>query len=85
MSLVNLSFRVGCLVNSLVPPNSNGAISLAAMLVYSSGPLVGCALCLVLPETSSIPLPDSVEECEQQPRPRLPTLSANQWPRWELN
>ncbi|XP_075904667.1 solute carrier family 22 member 13 isoform X3 [Nelusetta ayraudi] len=81
VSLVNLSFRVGCLVNSLVPPNPNGAISLVAMLVYSSGPLLGCALCLLLPETSDVPLPDSVEECERQPRPRLPTLSAIQWPR----
>uniref|UniRef100_A0A672Z674 Si:dkey-190l8.2 n=1 Tax=Sphaeramia orbicularis TaxID=375764 RepID=A0A672Z674_9TELE len=68
MSLVNLCFRIGCLANTLVPPNPNGAISLAAMLVYSSGPIVGCGLCLLLPETSGVPLPDSVEDCDRQPR-----------------
>lgn len=74
LSLVNLSFRVGCLVNSLVPPTPNGAISLAAMVVYSSGPIIGCGLCLLLPETSGIPLPDSVEDCDRQPCP--PSMSA---------
>ncbi|XP_056287333.1 solute carrier family 22 member 13 isoform X2 [Pseudoliparis swirei] len=69
LSLVNLCFRLGCLVNSLVPPSPNGAISLAAMVVYSSGPIVGCGLCLLLPETSGVPLPDSLEDCERQPRP----------------
>ncbi|XP_034405107.1 solute carrier family 22 member 13 [Cyclopterus lumpus] len=76
MSLVNLSFRLGCLVNSLVPSTPNGAISLAAMVVYSSGPIVGCGLCLLLPETSGVPLPDSVEDCERQPRPRPPSMKA---------
>ncbi|XP_030009052.1 solute carrier family 22 member 6 [Sphaeramia orbicularis] len=76
MSLVNLCFRIGCLANTLVPPNPNGAISLAAMLVYSSGPIVGCGLCLLLPETSGVPLPDSVEDCDRQPRPRPPSWSA---------
>ncbi|XP_045906751.1 solute carrier family 22 member 6 [Micropterus dolomieu] len=76
VSLVNLCFRVGCLVNSLVPPNPNGAISLAAMVVYSSGPIVGCGLCLLLPETSGVPLPDSVEDCDAQPRPRPPSMGA---------
>ncbi|XP_068458118.1 si:dkey-190l8.2 isoform X2 [Clinocottus analis] len=75
-SLVNLSFRLGCLVNSLVPSTPNGAISLAAMVVYSSGPMVGCGLCLLLPETSGVPLPDSVEDCERQPRPRPPNMAA---------
>ncbi|XP_070711778.1 solute carrier family 22 member 6 isoform X2 [Pempheris klunzingeri] len=70
VSVVNLCFRLGCLVNSLVPPNPNGAISLAAMVVYSSGPIMGCGLCLLLPETSGVPLPDSVEDCVRQPRPR---------------
>nr|XP_046237796.1 solute carrier family 22 member 6 isoform X2 [Scatophagus argus] len=69
VSMVNLCFRIGCLVNSLVPHNPNGAISLAAMVVYSSGPVIGCGLCLLLPETSGVPLPDSVEDCERQPRP----------------
>lgn len=66
LSLVNLCFRLGCLANTLVPPSSDGAISLAAMLVYSSGPIVGCGLCLLLPETSGLPLPDSVYDCHQQ-------------------
>lgn len=81
LSLVNLSFRLGCLVNSLVPPNPNGAISLAAMLVYSCGPIIGCAFCLLLPETSGVPLPDSVEECDRQPRLRPPGVSALRWAR----
>ncbi|XP_029941958.1 solute carrier family 22 member 6 [Salarias fasciatus] len=68
ISLVNLCFRLGCLVNTLVPPSPGGAISLAAMVAYSSGPIIGCALCLLLPETSHIPLPDSVEDCDRQPR-----------------
>ncbi|XP_070786936.1 solute carrier family 22 member 13 [Enoplosus armatus] len=76
VSLVNLFFRLGCLVNSLVPSNPNGAISLAAMVVYSSGPIVGCGLCLLLPETSGVPLPDSVEDCDRQPQPRPPSMGA---------
>lgn len=66
VSLVNLSFRIGCLANTFVPPTSDGAISLTAMLVYSSGPIVGSVLCLLLPETSGLPLPDSVYDCQQQ-------------------
>uniref|UniRef100_A0A3B4BAJ6 Uncharacterized protein n=1 Tax=Periophthalmus magnuspinnatus TaxID=409849 RepID=A0A3B4BAJ6_9GOBI len=66
VSLVNLCFRLGCLANTLVPPSSDGAISLAAMLVYSSGPIIGCGLCLLLPETSGTSLPDSVYDCQQQ-------------------
>uniref|UniRef100_A0A3B4ZHM9 Solute carrier family 22 member 13-like n=1 Tax=Stegastes partitus TaxID=144197 RepID=A0A3B4ZHM9_9TELE len=76
ISLVNLCFRVGSLVNTLVPPSPNGAISLAAMAVYSSGPIIGCGLTLLLPETSGVPLPDSVEDCDRQPKPRLPRLDA---------
>lgn len=76
VSVVNLSFRLGCLVNSLVPPSPNGAISLAAMVVYSSGPILGCGMCLLLPETSGIPLPDSVEDCDRQPQPGPPSISA---------
>ncbi|XP_042370931.1 solute carrier family 22 member 6, partial [Plectropomus leopardus] len=76
LSLVNLCFRLGCLVNSLVPSNPNGAISLAAMVVYSSGPIIGCGLCLLLPETSGVPLPDSVEDCDRQPRPRPPSIGS---------
>ncbi|XP_069377640.1 solute carrier family 22 member 13 isoform X1 [Paralichthys olivaceus] len=73
VSLVNLCFRLGCLLNTLVPPNPNGAISLAAMAVYSSGPIVGCGLCLLLPETSGVTLPDSVEDCDQQPHAQAPS------------
>uniref|UniRef100_UPI0037E91F98 solute carrier family 22 member 13 n=1 Tax=Semicossyphus pulcher TaxID=241346 RepID=UPI0037E91F98 len=76
VSLVNLCFRIGCLINSLVPPTPNGAISLAAMVAYSSGPILGCWLCLLLPETSGVSLPDTVEDCDRQPRPRLPSISA---------
>lgn len=74
VSLVNLCFRLGCLVNSLVPAHPNGTISLAAMVVYSSGPIIGSALCLLLPETSGIPLPDTMQDCERQPAP--PSISA---------
>ncbi|XP_049921390.1 solute carrier family 22 member 6 isoform X1 [Epinephelus moara] len=81
VSLVNLCFRLGCLVNSLVPSNPNGAISLAAMVVYSSGPIIGCGLCLLLPETSGVPLPDSVEDCDRQPWSRPPSVSAL-WRTW---
>ncbi|KAK9524258.1 hypothetical protein VZT92_018110 [Zoarces viviparus] len=83
MSLVNLSFRLGCLANSLVPSTPNGTISLAAMVVYSSAPIVGCGLCLLLPETSSVPLPDSVEDCDRQPRLRPPSMVAL-WRTWKL-
>ncbi|XP_053170787.1 solute carrier family 22 member 6 [Scomber japonicus] len=76
LSLVSLCFRIGCLVNTMVPPNPNGAISLAAMIVYSSGPIIGCGLCLMLPETSGIPLPDTVEDCDRQPLPNPPNIDA---------
>ncbi|KAM6893921.1 solute carrier family 22 member 13 [Xenentodon cancila] len=66
VSLVNLSFRLGSLATTFVPPGPSGAISLAAMIVYSSGPVIGSALCLLLPETSGVPLPDSLEDCEGQ-------------------
>ena len=71
MSLVNLSYRMGCLANSLFPLHPSGVISMAALVAYSSGPIIGSGLCLVLPETSSSPLPDSVEDCDRQPLPFL--------------
>nr|XP_020447572.1 solute carrier family 22 member 13-like isoform X2 [Monopterus albus] len=76
VAIVNLCFRLGCLVNTLLPHNPDGAISLAAMVVYSSGPIISCSLCLLLPETSSIALPDSVEDCNRQPRPHPPGVGA---------
>lgn len=70
-SLVNLSFRIGCLANSLFFTHPNGVISVAALVVYSSGPIIGSGLCLMLPETSGTQLPDSVEDCDRQPLPIL--------------
>ncbi|XP_061905310.1 si:dkey-190l8.2 [Entelurus aequoreus] len=67
VSLVNLCFRLGCLVSTLLPSSPSGAISLAAMLIYSGGPILGCGLCLLLPETSGTPLPDSLEDCRKPP------------------
>lgn len=62
---------MGCLANSLFPTHPGGVISVAAMVVYSSGPIIGSGLCLMLPETSGSPLPDSVEDCDRQPLPIL--------------
>ncbi|XP_053735011.1 solute carrier family 22 member 6 [Synchiropus splendidus] len=76
LSVVNLSYRIGCLINSAVPATSGGAISLGAMLLYSSGPIIGCGLCLLLPETAGAPLPDTVEDCKQQ-RQQLPLVDTN--------
>ncbi|XP_038158208.1 solute carrier family 22 member 13 isoform X2 [Cyprinodon tularosa] len=81
LSLVNLSYRLGCLVTTFVPPSPTGAISLAAMVVYSSGPIVGCGLCLLLPETSGVPLPDSLEDCNRQPKNQAASFSALWRPR----
>ncbi|XP_062378925.1 solute carrier family 22 member 13-like [Sardina pilchardus] len=68
--MVNVCYRIGCIVNAVVAPR--GAIPLPAMICYSSGPFLGAALCLLLPETSGIPLPDTVQDCEKQPRFQLP-------------
>ncbi|XP_029922449.1 solute carrier family 22 member 13 [Myripristis murdjan] len=81
VSLVNLCFRVGCLLNSVV--TAGGAISLAAMLLYASGPVLGCFLLLLLPETRGLPLPDSLQDCDRQLRPRPPSLTAL-WRRRQL-
>ncbi|XP_043965584.1 solute carrier family 22 member 13 isoform X1 [Gambusia affinis] len=81
ISLVNLSYRLGCLVTTFVPPSPSGAISLAAMIVYSSGPMVGCGLCLLLPETSRVPLPDSLEDCNRQPKNQPASMGALWRPR----
>lgn len=84
LSLVNLSFRLGCLVNTLVPANPDGAISLAAMVIYSSGPIICCGLCLLLPETSGVPLPDSVADCNRQLQPHQPAMDALWRTEWVL-
>lgn len=81
ISLVNFSYRLGCLVTTFVPPSPTGAISLAAMVVYSSGPIVGCGLCLLLPETSGVPLPDSLEDCNRQPKNQPASMDAIWRPR----
>ncbi|XP_077370396.1 solute carrier family 22 member 6 isoform X2 [Festucalex cinctus] len=78
VSLVNLCYRLGCLVSTLFPPSPEGAISLAAMLIYSSGPIIGCGLCLLLPETSGTPLPDSVDDCVRPPQHSLVRMSSIQ-------
>ncbi|KAM4601685.1 solute carrier family 22 member 6 [Polymixia lowei] len=74
VALANVCYRVGCVFNTLVI--TSPGIPLAAMIVYSGGPIIGCALCLLLPETRSVPLPDSVEDCDRQPRPHLPILAS---------
>ncbi|XP_055027606.2 solute carrier family 22 member 6 isoform X1 [Misgurnus anguillicaudatus] len=76
IGLVSLCYRVACIINAVVPPE--GGIPLPAMICYSSGPIIGTVLCLLLPETSGIPLPDTVEDCEKQPRLKL-SCSAR-WP-----
>ncbi|KAM9829566.1 solute carrier family 22 member 13 isoform 2-T2 [Syngnathus typhle] len=63
MAVVDLCYRLGCLFSTLFPPNPEGAIPLVAMLIYSSGPIIGCGLCLLLPETSGTLLPDSLDDC----------------------
>ncbi|MBN3306959.1 S226A protein, partial [Amia calva] len=66
VGFVNLWYRIGCILNTLLSPA--GGISLGAMICYGSGPIVGSGLCLLLPETSGIPLPDTVKDCERQSR-----------------
>ncbi|KAK7153127.1 hypothetical protein R3I93_011127 [Phoxinus phoxinus] len=69
VGLVSLCYRAACIINAVVTPE--GGIPLPAMICYSSGPIIGAALCLFLPETSGIPLPDTVQDCEKQPRLKL--------------
>uniref|UniRef100_A0A8C1HMB3 Si:dkey-190l8.2 n=1 Tax=Cyprinus carpio carpio TaxID=630221 RepID=A0A8C1HMB3_CYPCA len=69
VGLVSLCYRVACIINAVVTPD--GGIPLPAMICYSSGPIIGAALCLLLPETSGIPLPDTVQDCEKQPSMKL--------------
>eukprot|EP00067_Danio_rerio_P042971 XP_021328874.1 solute carrier family 22 member 8-like isoform X3 [Danio rerio] len=69
VGVVSLCYRVACIINAVMSPE--GGIPLPAMISYSGGPIIGAALCLLLPETSGIPLPDTVHECEKQPRLKL--------------
>ncbi|XP_038822942.1 uncharacterized protein LOC120023062 isoform X5 [Salvelinus namaycush] len=73
VGLVCLCYRVGCILNAVVSPRGE-TIPLAAMILYGSGPIVGAGLCLFLPETSGVPLPDSLEDCDKQPSLHLPTF-----------
>ncbi|XP_041710447.1 solute carrier family 22 member 13 isoform X1 [Coregonus clupeaformis] len=73
VGLVCLCYRVGCILNVVVSPRGE-TIPLATMILYGSGPIIGAGLCLFLPETSGVPLPDSLEDCDKQPSLRLPTL-----------
>ncbi|KAJ3583673.1 hypothetical protein NHX12_015928 [Muraenolepis orangiensis] len=66
LGLVNVFHRVGSVFNTLFSFSSG--IPLAAMLVYGCGPIIGSLFILLLPETSSGPLPDSLEDCERQSR-----------------
>ncbi|KAG5855909.1 hypothetical protein ANANG_G00001980 [Anguilla anguilla] len=59
-----LWYRVGCILNAVVA--LRGGIPLVAMMWYGSGPILGAGLCLLLPETSGRPLPDTVPDCEAQ-------------------
>ncbi|KTG41577.1 hypothetical protein cypCar_00011743 [Cyprinus carpio] len=76
VGLVSLCYRVACIINAVVTPD--GGIPLPAMICYSSGPIIGAALCLLLPETSGIPLPDTVQDCEKQPSMKLSCCA--RWP-----
>ncbi|XP_067311330.1 si:dkey-190l8.2 isoform X2 [Pseudorasbora parva] len=76
VSLVSLCYRVACIINAVV--TTEGGIPLPAMICYSSGPIIGAALCVLLPETSGIPLPDTVQDCEKQPRLKLSCCAC--WP-----
>ncbi|XP_049611761.1 si:dkey-190l8.2 isoform X4 [Syngnathus scovelli] len=81
MAVVDLCYRLGCLFSTLFPPNPEGAIPLVAMLIYSSGPIIGCGLCLLLPETSGTPLPDSLDDClrptQHSHEPRIHSLRSS--------
>ncbi|KAJ8287388.1 hypothetical protein COCON_G00000470 [Conger conger] len=63
---VSLWYRLGCVANAVV--DFRGGIPLVAMLCYGSAPILGAGLCLLLPETSGKPLPDTVQDCEAQGR-----------------
>ncbi|XP_028981195.2 solute carrier family 22 member 13 isoform X2 [Esox lucius] len=65
--------RLGCILNAVISP-SGETIPVASMIIFGSGPIIGAGLCLLLPETSGVPLPDSLADCDRQPRLSLSTL-----------
>ncbi|CAL8284843.1 solute carrier family 22 member 13 [Gadus morhua] len=69
LALVNVFYRAGSVFNTLL--DFSAGIPLAAMIIYGCGPIIGSLFCLLLPETSQGPLPDSLEDCERQSRVRL--------------
>ncbi|KAJ7988683.1 hypothetical protein DPEC_G00311770 [Dallia pectoralis] len=74
VGLVCLCYRLGCILNAVISP-SGETIPLASMILFGSGPIIGAGLCMLLPETSGVPLPDSLEDCDRQPRLPLSTVS----------
>ncbi|XP_028981197.2 organic cation transporter-like protein isoform X3 [Esox lucius] len=73
VGLVCLCYRLGCILNAVISP-SGETIPVASMIIFGSGPIIGAGLCLLLPETSGVPLPDSLADCDRQPRLSLSTL-----------
>ncbi|KAL0969361.1 hypothetical protein UPYG_G00226070 [Umbra pygmaea] len=73
VGMVCMCHRVGSILNAVISPRGE-TIPLASMILYGSGPIIGAGLCLLLPETSGVSLPNSLEDCDRQPRLSLSTL-----------
>nr|XP_014350852.1 PREDICTED: solute carrier family 22 member 13-like isoform X2 [Latimeria chalumnae] len=63
VGFVGLWYRIGSILTASLSPE----IGLGSMICYGCAPILGALLCLLLPETSNIPLPDTVEDCQRQP------------------